>query len=267
MSTLLNFINRPATILQLNTTSPIIQNLVIDLFKLHGIPVSDTTFPRPDLPYLLWDGKKLGQSRCLSNMAIGLEKFLEHFMEPAVRTIDIPELGDYSRIYVNTAEGLFKIGCQNVTFYAVKKLRELIYSSTEQPKFKEGDVVKVVNNGESYTTYGSKFTELGFKNKESNPILNHGTVAKIFGISKHGDDTNYIVAIRDMVGNESLIGESGLELIFSEPDSKRPVSVNLTADLKAVVSPEDRTVCFLHRGSQSFFVGFDQLKEVFEIVK
>ena len=262
MSTLLNFINRPATILQLNTTSPIIQNLVIDLFKLHGIPVSDTTFPRPDLPYLLWDGKKLGQSRCLSNMAIGLEKFLEYFMEPAVRTINIPELGLYSPIDVNTAEGLFKIGCQNVTFYAVKKLRELINSSTEQPKFKEGDVVKVVDNGHSYTTYGSKFTELGFKNKERNPILSHGTVAKIFGISKHG-----IVAIRDMTGNESLIGDHGLELVFSEPGSKRAVSVNLTADLKAVVSPEDRTVCFLHRGSQSFFVGFDQLKEVFEIVK
>jgi len=134
--------------------------------------------------------------------------------------------------------------------------------------FKVGDVVKAVGIGYSYTTYESKFIELGFKNKEHNNSFSHGTVAKIFGISKHDVSSDCIVAIRDMAGNESLIGERGLELVFSEPGSKKAISVNLTADLKAVVSPEDRTVCFLLSGSpESFFVGFDQLKEVFEIVK
>jgi hypothetical protein len=82
-------------------------------------------------------------------------------------------------------------------------------------KFKVGDKVRVIAPGKTYEHYDVKFNELGFKDRVENRSFGKYTLAEVFGVTLH-DNPNYIetlVAIRDRFSNESLISETGIELL------------------------------------------------------
>jgi len=82
-------------------------------------------------------------------------------------------------------------------------------------KFKVGDRVRVFAPSKTYEHYDVKFNELGFKSIVENCSFGKHTLAEVFGVTLH-DNPNYIetlVAIRDRFGNESLISETGIELL------------------------------------------------------
>lgn len=82
-------------------------------------------------------------------------------------------------------------------------------------KFKVGDRVRVFAPGKTYEHYDVKFNELQFKDRMENQSFDQLTLAEVFGLTLHGNP-NYIetlVAIRDRFGNESLISETGIELL------------------------------------------------------
>jgi hypothetical protein len=81
-------------------------------------------------------------------------------------------------------------------------------------KFKIGDSVRIINDGNIYTTYYRMFSKLGFKDTELNATLPYG-IGKVFGIDVHENNSNDIlIAIRDEYGNECLIDECGLKHEF-----------------------------------------------------
>jgi len=45
----------------------------------------------------------------------------------------------------------------------------------------EGDFVKVVKNGQTFSTYSDMFIELGFIDVKHNREFENGTIAKVFG--------------------------------------------------------------------------------------
>jgi uncharacterized membrane protein YheB (UPF0754 family) len=82
-------------------------------------------------------------------------------------------------------------------------------------KFKVGDRVRVFAPGKTYEHYTDKFDELQFKDRLINQSFDQHTLAEVFGVTLH-DNPNYIetlVAIRDRFSNESLISETGIELL------------------------------------------------------
>ena len=94
-------------------------------------------------------------------------------------------------------------------------------------KFKVGDRVRVIAPGKTYEHYDVKFNELGFKSIVENCSFGKHTLAEVFGVTLH-DNPNYIetlVAIRDRFGNESLISETGIELI-DEIEFEMPMTTN-----------------------------------------
>ena len=84
-------------------------------------------------------------------------------------------------------------------------------------KFNVGDVVVVLDYGEGYSDYESKFQEIiSQENCKSTPwkggyALEEGTFVKIIGRGKN-DDSYFgnVYAIQDFYGNGYLIGEKGI---------------------------------------------------------
>jgi len=79
-------------------------------------------------------------------------------------------------------------------------------------KFKIGDRVVVVNEGKGYTTYDTIFKHLGFRNIVWNDCIREGQVATVFGLAKHLNTGEELIAIEDSQGNQALIGRDGLRL-------------------------------------------------------
>lgn len=77
-------------------------------------------------------------------------------------------------------------------------------------KFKIGDSVVVVDDGEAFDEYSSAFKRMGFIDREVNDALDNGTVANVFEIELNELQDEWMYAIRDDEGNECLIGECGL---------------------------------------------------------
>lgn len=84
---------------------------------------------------------------------------------------------------------------------------------------KKGDLVTVLDPGMTYDSYEQKFKEMGFKKKEYNQWFRKGTIAKIFAVGRHSDG-HKIYAIRDFLGNESLIREKGIQCIVDVVNSE-----------------------------------------------
>jgi hypothetical protein len=83
---------------------------------------------------------------------------------------------------------------------------------------KIGSRVKIKNLGEIYSTYWTKFKEMGFKNPETAKNINYeifdkSIEFKVFAKSDHECDNIMLYGIEDKNGNQFLIGESGLKLI------------------------------------------------------
>ena len=102
-------------------------------------------------------------------------------------------------------------------------------------KFKVGDFVKVVSNGGTYSTYKDKFTELGFINTQLNKGFDDGTIAQIFGITKHEVHGSVLLAIVAEDGSECLINEGSVEPLVWK---KKSVRVELNDAYTAVVDKD-----------------------------
>jgi hypothetical protein len=84
-------------------------------------------------------------------------------------------------------------------------------------QIKVGSKVVVVDSGRTYTTYGAKFEELGFKNTEKNLQIPEGTICEVFAITQHspGSET-IVVAIEDQRGHQALMGLVGVKKLVRE---------------------------------------------------
>lgn len=94
--------------------------------------------------------------------------------------------------------------------------------------FRVGDIVKVKNWGESYSTYKDAFVHFTGKcqapyysnlywQDEKDARKNAGDF-KIIGVAEHGTNKHYIIAyIRDRVGRDQVIGLEGLQLVKQLP--------------------------------------------------
>lgn len=95
--------------------------------------------------------------------------------------------------------------------------------------FRVGDIVKVKNWGNSYSTYKNAFVHFTGKCQvpyysnfldwtyEKDARENAGEF-KIIGVAEHGQNERYIIAyIQDRVGRGQVIGLEGLELVKQLP--------------------------------------------------
>lgn len=107
----------------LESTSPLVQQTVINLFKAHDIAVyEETTGYDSEYPYLCWSGDKLGQTMAPDN-PVSFEKFLEMFFNSDLTSFKLNELYSADIIY---KDKLVKVGCQEFTFDKINQLHELI---------------------------------------------------------------------------------------------------------------------------------------------
>lgn len=111
------------------------------------------------------------------------------------------------------------------------KLFEFINSEgyTKRYPFRVGDIVKVKDWGESYSTYKDAFKHFtGSTNppyyssfldwhKEDEERENAGNF-KIIGVAEHGQNKHYVVGyIQDRMGRGQVIGLDGLNLVKQMP--------------------------------------------------
>jgi hypothetical protein len=110
------------------------------------------------------------------------------------------------------------------------------------------DRVRVVDSGETYSTWTEQFEKMGFKNTSSNSAFKHGTEATVFSILKHPNFGTFVFGIVDDEGNESLIGQEGIQKLyeFKVPygtidainDKLSQLESKLDQLAKAVIKPE-----------------------------
>ena len=87
-------------------------------------------------------------------------------------------------------------------------------------RYKIGDIVWVVKPGHSYNQYTDMFNKMGFKTDDIHISFNIFTRAEIFAVEMHQDGKDPLYGIRDYDGNESLIGEKGISLVTSVPNTE-----------------------------------------------
>jgi len=75
-----------------------------------------------------------------------------------------------------------------------------------------GCIVRVVDNGEVYSTNRALFKALDFKNKKINTGFKNGTIAIMRGHTEGWGESIY--KIEDVHGNENLIAVDGLEAVY-----------------------------------------------------
>ena len=80
-------------------------------------------------------------------------------------------------------------------------------------QFKINDRVVITDSGECFTGYTQMFYELGFKNCDSNPGFEEGTIAAIFNICEHPHSNCWLIALVDDEGNECLTSNLGVVLV------------------------------------------------------
>ena len=76
------------------------------------------------------------------------------------------------------------------------------------------DRVRVVDSGETYSTWTEQFEKMGFKNTSHNPAFKHGTEATVFSILKHPSYGTFVFGIVDDEGNECLIAQEGIQKLY-----------------------------------------------------
>jgi len=83
-------------------------------------------------------------------------------------------------------------------------------------KFKKGDLVVVVKNGKIYTTYSDAFRKLGFamlgRNDYPDTHVDGESIYQVWNMMQHEVHDRSIYALRDLKGNEILLGEDGIKL-------------------------------------------------------
>lgn len=107
----------------INSYDPLIQNVVIELFKDSGIEVYiNTKRFDPEYPVLYWAGNQLSQTRELDKK-VSLEEFLSLFFGEDVDRI---QLTPHYEAVIDHKEKVVVVGCQNIPFAKVTELYNLI---------------------------------------------------------------------------------------------------------------------------------------------
>lgn len=84
-----------------------------------------------------------------------------------------------------------------------------------------GDIVVVVDSGQTYSTYKKMFGWFGLKNKDHNPEFANKTIAKVINFREHESQSYEIcVFIKDSKDNECVIEQKGLRLATIEEVSE-----------------------------------------------
>lgn len=114
----------PKQSLYLGNSNPSIQNMVINFFKLHGIPVhKDTTEYDPEYPILKWDGYNLTQSKpsYYNSKKKSLDKFMESFFEE-IKTPEPISISSNYEAKIESDGEFVNVGCQRISFEKVKQI-------------------------------------------------------------------------------------------------------------------------------------------------
>ncbi len=80
-----------------------------------------------------------------------------------------------------------------------------------------GALVRIVENGRTYTVYDEMFRRLGFTNTTENHVFANGQAGHVFAMSVHPEDGTAIVAVRSDAGAECLIEAAGVEVVAPAP--------------------------------------------------
>lgn len=84
-----------------------------------------------------------------------------------------------------------------------------------------GDIVVVVDSGQTYSTYKKMFEWFNLKNKEYNSELVNKTIAKVINFRTHEiRDYETCIFIKDSKDNECVIEQKGLRLATIEEVSE-----------------------------------------------
>ena len=127
-------------------------------------------------------------------------------------------------------------------------------------EFKVGDIVKVRDTGNLYTTYDIMFKKLGFINTEYNSGKNSlGLLGEIFAIERHQYESVTVAAVNLENGEQILIGVDGIQKVTFKPKYE-PITAILNENYNAIVYPDRVQV-----GCQTF--SFDSIKDLFVIIK
>lgn len=102
---------------RLDSTNPMIQNMVIAWLRKEGVPVySDTTEYDSTYPILYWDGEHITQTMSQKDVQYSVEEFIDQFFI-SYKTI---EIGSYSSVIDSGIE--IKVGCQTISFETVEEV-------------------------------------------------------------------------------------------------------------------------------------------------
>lgn len=78
-----------------------------------------------------------------------------------------------------------------------------------------GDIVNIIDYGNSYTAYTDMFILMGFKNTVRNTITGEPNLKdrwEVFSIRGHDNKSHILFGIRNEAGNELLMNENGIKL-------------------------------------------------------
>lgn len=80
-------------------------------------------------------------------------------------------------------------------------------------KFKIGDIVKIKDAGECYTSYTEWARKHNLLNYKENKIPLKGSIGKVVAVGKHSTKYSDIICGVNIDGIDFMIGEDGLKLI------------------------------------------------------
>jgi hypothetical protein len=127
-------------------------------------------------------------------------------------------------------------------------------------EFKVGDIVKVRDTGDVYSTYYDMFKKLGFIYTKRNSGKNSlGLLGEIFAIEQHPYESVTVAAVNLENGEQILIGVYGIQKVTFKPKYE-PITAILNENYNAIVYPDRVEV-----GCQTF--SFDSIKDLFVITK
>ena len=123
-----------------------------------------------------------------------------------------------------------------------------------------GQVVEIVNPGETYPTYKEIFEKLGFRNRIENSGFENGEIAQIFNVTMHPVTGATMLALVNKNGKECLIGHNGVRLLKFE--RIKSCFVKISADYTAEVTQTQMTVGCQKINKNDFLALINAAKEI-----
>lgn len=114
---------------------------------------------------------------------------------------------------------------KNKVRYAMDLFEKIVTKNITTGKFQVGNIVKVVADGKSYTTYTQWFIEnaLEFYGKYAGDIFKNGSIGTVVAVNYHSTYCSEILCAVELEdGKIGLIGEEGLETVLVGNDPVNP---------------------------------------------